>query len=140
MTQTPKRSWLKFGLREIVRGLLPLFPTSRELAAERDMAGRPLVDDEKFYDAHYGNSGIPKAIPLRLRNLFVAQLGKPWDRVVPTDKPEDMYPDIPFEELALEAAEEFGVQVSTGETRELDGSFDSLVRLIAAKLATLQDK
>ena len=107
---------------------------SREWEIELEMSSRPLMDDETFYDTYYGKSGIQQQIPVRLRTLFAVQLGKPWKHLVPTDKVEDVYPDLGFEELVFEAEEEFGIQVGIEEIQQLDGTFDSLVRLIATKL------
>jgi hypothetical protein len=73
-------------------------------------------------------------IPIRLRKLFARELGSPWERLLPTDKPEDVYHDLDFAELVSDAQEEFAVSVSTDEIGELDGSFDSLVRCVASKL------
>jgi hypothetical protein len=72
-----------------------------------------------------------------MRKLFARELGSPWERLQPTDKPEDVYHDIDFAELVYDAQEEFAVSASTEEIRELDGSFDSLGRCVATKLALL---
>ena len=33
---------------------------------ERELAGRPELDDQAFYEAHYGGSGIPGDIPITM--------------------------------------------------------------------------
>lgn len=45
---------------------------------ERELVSRPQLDDQAFYEACYGGSGIPKDIPIRVRKVCVEQLGDCW--------------------------------------------------------------
>ena len=53
---------------------------------ERELAGRPQPDDRAFYEAHYGGSGIPEDIPVRIRKVSVKQLGACWMGLRPDDE------------------------------------------------------
>jgi acyl carrier protein len=125
-----RRRWLRMALAFATDCL----KTGPEQAFERELNARPVTDDETFYQSHYGGSQLPKQIPIQLRRLFATQLGEPWMRILPGDKPADVYLDLDFAELVLDAQDEFGVSISTEELSDLDGSFDSLVRCIAGKL------
>jgi acyl carrier protein len=138
MTPAPKRRWFSFSLRSALDSLTDCVKTRHEQAFERELKGRPLMDDETFYQSHYGGTYIPREIPIQLRRLFAAQLGDPWARVQPADKPADVYHDLDFAELVVDAQEEFGVSISINEMRELDGSFDSLAKVVAEKLGREQ--
>ena len=45
----------------------------------------PNLDDQAFYEAHYGGSGIPEDIPIRVRKVYIEQLGDCWKGVRPDD-------------------------------------------------------
>lgn len=126
--QVPKRRWFSF-LRQAV---VPLVKSQRELAFEAELLGRPLMDDEAFYHSNYAGTGIPRDIPLRLRRLIACQLGSPFERIQPADKPIEGI-DCDFADIVFEVEEEFGVSIPRDEVKQLDGSFDSLVWCVAAK-------
>src|SRR4051812_42958174 len=52
---------------------------------ERELLSRPQLDDQAFYEAHYGGSVIPEDIPIRVRKVYVEQLGDCWKGVRPDD-------------------------------------------------------
>src|SRR5262249_26513364 len=95
---------------------------------ERRYAGE--LDDDAFYLLYYGNTTVPREIPVRLRKLCVKQLGRRWIVV----KPEDCLVDdeIDFVELLLEIAEEFGISIPDEDIGRMDVTFDSVVRYLAA--------
>ncbi|MEX2114426.1 MAG: hypothetical protein WD845_14625 [Pirellulales bacterium] len=136
MTNDPARNrrWFGFSPLAMLGWFSGCLKTEPELAFERELNGRPLMDDETFFRSHYGSTCLPREIPIRLRRLFADQLGAPWARVQPSDKPAEVYLDLDFAELVADAQAEFGLSISTDEMRELDGSFDSLVRCVADKL------
>ena len=45
---------------------------------ERELINRPQLDDQAFYEACYGDTGIPEDIPIRIREVYVEQLGDCW--------------------------------------------------------------
>jgi hypothetical protein len=107
---------------------------TRQEVYKRAMARRPLLDDETFYSTFYARSEVPREVAGRLRHLFAYQLGSPWERLRPRDLIHRVDNDIDFAEVVFEAEEEFGVSVPMAEIRQLNGSFDGLVRCIAQKL------
>jgi len=130
MTPTAKRHWFWSTLRA---ALVPLVKSERELAFEAELQGRTLMDDETFYRSNYANTCIPREIPLRLREVVVRHLGPEFERIQPADKPTDGCAELDLADLIDDVAEEFGVSIPLNEMKELDRSFDSLVKCVAAK-------
>src|SRR5262249_30260671 len=93
-------------------------------------------DDDTFYRTYYGDTDIPKDIPIRVRRVCVEQLGRRWVWVGPDDRPIELYDDLDFAELMYEMAEEFGIAISLDEIRSFDGSFDGIVQYLATKHRT----
>jgi acyl carrier protein len=100
---------------------------------EKELADRPRLDDQAFYEAHYGSSGIPEDIPIRVRKVFVEQLGDCWKGVRPDDNVCESDPDLDLAELLYEIEDEFGIKIPDEEMRKMDGSFDSIVRFVASQ-------
>lgn len=123
----PKRRWFRLILRW-------LSSSKTESEYERILESRHLLSDEAFYQSHYVGSGIPMHVPVRMRAILSRELGEPWNRLIPGDRPVDIIADLDLYELGLEAESEFGIRISAEELNELDGSFDSLVRLVSRKL------
>ena len=122
-----------------VMTLAPLVPTSRQRATWREMRQRPEINDNDFYQQFYGDSGIPEEIPFRLRGLYAKQLG--ISRVLPHDKATDFDDELDCGDLLYEVAEEFSIDFSEEEARELAsvGTFDAIVRCVALKPWTKSD-
>jgi acyl carrier protein len=101
--------------------------TLKAMFRERRYVGE--LDDDDFYRLHYGNTTVPKEIPIRLRKLCVKQLGRRWILV----KPEDCLVDdeLDFYELLLDIAEEFGISIPDEDMDQMDATFDSVVRYLA---------
>ena len=99
---------------------------------ERELEARPQLDDQAFYEAHYADSGIPEDIPIRIRNVYVVQLGDCWRGVRPGDNACDAYPDLDFAELLYEIEDEFGIKIPDEDMRKMDGTFDNGVRYVAS--------
>ena len=78
---------------------------------EREMMSRPQLDDGAFYEAYYGGSGIPEDIPIRVRKVYVEQLGDCWQGVRPGDNVCEAYPDLDLAELLYEIEDEFGIKI-----------------------------
>lgn len=102
----------------------------------RKCKSRPLLSDEEFLDNFYSQSPFPVDIPLRIRKLFREQEGA--DRVIPTDCVWDMSDDFLMDELMYEISEEFRIEVRDHEIVSLDGTFDSIVKLVAQKVSSSQ--
>jgi acyl carrier protein len=100
---------------------------------ERELAGRPELDDQAFYEAHYGGSGIPEDIPVRIRKVYVEQLGDCWKGVRPGDNACQAYPDLDFAELLYEIEDEFGIKIPNEVLETMGGTFDGVVRYVASQ-------
>lgn len=96
------------------------------------------MDDESFYRLYYGNTSIPKDIPIRVRKFLVEQLGSRWRSV----KPEDWViedDELDFAELLYEMEDEFGVSIPHDDMVRLDASFDSIVRYLAGRIHLIKN-
>jgi acyl carrier protein len=103
---------------------------------ERGLAGRPELDDQAFYESHYGGIGIPRDIPIRIRKVYVEQLGDCWKGVRPGDNACQAYPDLDFAELLYEIEDEFGINIPDEMLKTMDGTFDGVVRYVASQRET----
>lgn len=99
-----------------------------------EFVGRPELDDDAFYEKFYAGSGIPKEILVRLRRLYVKELGREWRRLVPQDNPANMYDDLDLADLFELVGEHFGVPFPLEDMERLDGSFDAVVRYVAERV------
>jgi acyl carrier protein len=91
------------------------------------------LDDDAFYRLYYGNTTIPKDIPIRVRKVCVEQMGRRWLRV----KPEDWLienDDLDFFDLMDEIGDEFDITIPNEDIQRLDASFDSVVRHLAGRI------
>ena len=117
--------------RAIIEGLSRLFETDRCEDA---------MDDETFYRTYYGNTDIPREIPIRVRRVFVEQLGSRWGRVEPGDRPAEEEGELDFAELIYEIEDEFGIKVGDEDMQRLvgvDDSFDGIVQYLARNQSRL---
>ena len=100
---------------------------------ERELMRRPQLDDQAFYQAHYGGSGIPEDIPIRVREVYVEQLGAYWKGVRPHDNACESYPDMDLAWLLYEIEDEFGIKIPDEDVKQMDGTFDAIVRYIGSQ-------
>lgn len=100
---------------------------------EREMDARLHVDDKIFYDSYYAGTGIPNDIPIRLRRLVAHQLGRPWEKVVPSDNLPSIDPELDMYELLVEIDEEFKVSIAETEVAGQLDTFDSIVQCLFAQ-------
>ena len=91
------------------------------------------MDDQAFHEAHYGGSGIPEDIPIRVRKVYVEQLGDCWKGVRLDDNVCESDPDLDLAELLYEIEDELGIKIAWDEMRKLDGTFDAIVRYVASQ-------
>src|SRR5437868_5895236 len=89
------------------------------------------LDDEMFYHTYYGDSPVPKDIPIRVRKVLVEQLGSRWMCVKPQDRPTDEDTELDLAELVYEIEDEFRILISKADMQQLDGSFDAIVQYLA---------
>ena len=74
----------------------------------------------------------PRDIPVRVRKVYVEQLGDCWKGVRPDDNVCEAYPDLDFAELLYEIEDEFGIKIPDEEMKKMDGTFDAVVRYVAS--------
>lgn len=110
-----------FSLREICRHLLSVF----------GCCGSQDIADDAFYQEHYGNSNVPRDIPIRVRKVFIEQLGTRWNLVRPEERPTDEDEELDLADLLNEVEHEFNIKIPLVDMRQLDGSFDSIVQYVA---------
>ena len=103
---------------------------------ERELLSRPQLDDHAFYEAHYDGSGIPEDIPIRVRKVYVEQLGDCWKGVRPDDDVCGAYPDLDLAELLYEIEDEFKIKIPDEEMRKMNGTFDAIVLYVASVLSS----
>jgi hypothetical protein len=125
--------FLAVGIPLAVLAALFLKP-AKERRFEQALASRPQLDDDTFYETFYGGTDIPRAIPVRLRRLYAAQLGRRWLKVFPRDNPALVCDDLDFADLLTDVGQEFGVAFPPEARRQLDGSFDSVVKYLAEQV------
>jgi acyl carrier protein len=99
---------------------------------ERELVSRRQLDDQAFYDAHFGGNGMPKDIPLRVCKVCVEQLGDCWKGVGPDDSLCESDPDRDLAELFYEIEDEFRIKIPDEEMKRMDGSVDAIVRYVAS--------
>ena len=111
-----------------MRGIVALLSNVFCSRFERELANRPQLDDQAFYDAHYCGSGIPDDIPIRVRKICVEQLGDCRKGVRPDDNVCESHPDLDLAELLYEIEDEFGIKIPDDKMKRMDGTFDAIVR------------
>lgn len=112
--------------------LSPLIPSAEERANWKRLKQRELLDDDAFYERFYAGTDIPKEIPLCLRRLYAEELQ--MDEVWPEDNAVEFDGELDFGDVLDRAERDFGVRFTEEEIRQIDGSFGSVVKLVAKKL------
>ncbi len=102
--------------------------------ALRNIAARPVLDDDAFCERYYSGPDIPKHIPIRLRSVWTRQLGSAWRAVEPSDEPGEVLWWLDYADLCRVAAKEFGITIPKEDWPSIGFSFDSLVRYLAGRL------
>jgi acyl carrier protein len=100
---------------------------------ERELVSRRQLDDQDFYDAHFGGSGIPEDIPIRVRKVCVEQLGDCWNGVRSDDDVCESDPNLDLAELLFEIEDEFRIKIPDEVMKQMDGTFDAIVRYVATE-------
>jgi hypothetical protein len=109
--------------------LAPLIPSAEERANRKRLKERQILDDDAFYERFYAGTGIPKEIPLCLRRVYTSELF--MAAVWPEDKAVEFDGELDFGRVLWRVQREFGVQFMKEDIRDIDGSFDSVVQLVA---------
>lgn len=115
-------------------------------ASEREYAEtlrrRPRLTESEFYDAFYAETGIPRAIPARLRKLLESIIGDDLAALQPEDNIAMIYDGLDFADVLYRVEREFHLRIpltvfrppsdtpGAFQTDPIDGTFDSLVRYL----------
>jgi hypothetical protein len=118
--------------RPPIMTLSPLIASAEERRFRRAVRERPRLSDDEFHNRFYKDTEVPRHIPIRLRKIYATELG--MDGVWPQDKATDFDGELDFADWMATVADEFGVQFADQEIRQMDGSFDSIVKCLAEKL------
>lgn len=122
---------------------------SSERAYAEELTRRRPLDDVEFYDTFYGGTGIPSEIPVRLRRLLGRIIGDDLRGLWPEDNIAAIYEGLDFADVLYRVEREFDLRIPLtvvhfsppSETPrscpadQLNGTFDSLVRYLAARCA-----
>lgn len=105
-----------------------------ERTFHRTLKRRDPMDDMTFYESFYASTDVPADIPRRLRPIYANFFGIDEARLWPTDRPPEIV-DVDTVDLLREIEIEFDVSMSDADAERIDGSFDSIVRYLAATTA-----
>lgn len=121
--------WLRTGEPPEL-SLSPLIQCREEREFHRNLRKRQKLNDGDFYDTYYANSGIPRRFPMELRMSLEGVFGLDFAALHPADNL--IYADVELDwaDLICRVNREFDIAIPKDEVRELDGTFDSLLRCI----------
>jgi hypothetical protein len=100
----------------------------------RELAERGSLNGDEFYKQYYADSGIPEDVPGRLRPIYSRFFDIEDGKLRPHDRPPEMN-DLDTVDLVREIEAEFQIAISDKDAEQIDGSFDSIVRYLAANRA-----
>lgn len=110
-----------------------LSPKEREFV--RRLRERPQLSDLELYRAFYQDSGIPEHLPGKLREVFEDAFGMDLDGIRPEDNLYVANTEVDWGDIVFRVKCVFGVVLTSEDLAGLDGTFDSLVKLVARKAA-----
>jgi hypothetical protein len=114
--------------------LAPLVSSPETKANWERIISRPLLDDDAYFQQYYASSGIRPDIPIRLRAVCARELGDELRRIAPTDS-LIIDDELDLLEFMYEVQDEFRFTASLAEMKDLDDSFDSIVRFVNRKIS-----
>jgi acyl carrier protein len=97
------------------------------------------LDDHTFYQRYYGNTAVPKDIPVRLRKVLVQQMGRRWLRVTPEDWLIES-DEIDFVDVLDDIGDEFGLSIPDEDMKQLEPAFNSIVHYLAARIGQQKEE
>jgi hypothetical protein len=116
-----------------VMSLSPLLPSRESRAYKNELRKRPQLDDDSFFARFYGETDVPKDIPIGVRKVCMEEMDRLLSRIEPDDLLSALDDELGLAEVLHQVESQFGVKFSMEEMRALDGSFDSVVQLLKAK-------
>jgi hypothetical protein len=109
--------------------LYPLMPSAQERKFHRTLRQRPQLTDEEFYQAFYARTELPPELPPALRRSMEGWLGN-LKGLHPGDNLFHACDDLDWEILLEEVEQDFKVSIPRDRVSDLDGTFDSLLRVV----------
>jgi hypothetical protein len=94
---------------------------------------RPKLNDEEFYEAFYADSGIPRELPAQLRSSLASMFGLDMSAVRPNDNLVEADGELDWSDVFYVIEREFKVSIPRESWDEFDGTFDCLIRMVAAR-------
>jgi hypothetical protein len=99
----------------------------------RDVARRDTLNDEEFFRQFYGECEVPRELVLRLLPKYSREFGFDPGKLRPLDRPPALI-ELDTGDFIVEIEREFGLKIPDQDAEQLDGSFDSIVRYLAARM------
>jgi hypothetical protein len=94
---------------------------------------RPKLNDEEFYEAFYAGSGIPRELPAQLRSRLQLMFGLELASLRPQDNLGEADRWLDWTDVFYVIDREFKVSIPREAWDEFDGTFNCLLRMIAAR-------
>jgi hypothetical protein len=126
--------WRRGEPPEIVMSLSPLFPSPAEREFRRSLAERTQLNDDAFYDAFYAKSEMPRQIPIRIREMLQDAIGIDFGGLRPDDDLVVASDELDWADIFYRVQREFSVSIPKEAWSEFDGTFDSLVKMVAGRM------
>lgn len=113
-------------------GLMGAFEPRTLRDFQRTLRARPSRTDEEFAAAYDHDSGVPAEIPIRLRRLLEEITGIDLSGLAADDNLLAPTDELDWADVLHRMSREFGLPFSPSTLDGFDGSFDALVRRVAA--------
>ena len=125
----------KISLGQLLWSLFPFSDLYDEWMFNREVAARDDLESEDFYRRYYEGTGVPQRVVLGVLPIYSKFFGLPARKLRPHDWPPQIA-EFDTEPLVRDIETEFGM--SHAKWEEVDGSFDSVVRYVAAKILEIE--
>ena len=107
---------------------------SRERRYEVVMRDREILGGHEFHQRYYDGSAVPEFVADEVRKIFADQFGYDAGRLRPEDKFSWIIEEVDSAPLIKALEERFGLALGSEELEKLNGSVDSVIRLVARRL------
>jgi len=98
----------------------------------RAVAAREPLDETQFYANYYSQTNVPFDTVRRLRPMYCKIFDIEVGKLRPHDRPP-ILAELDTSDFIEDIEMEFGVSISDKDAETIDGSFDSIVRFLAAQ-------
>jgi hypothetical protein len=118
-------------LHRAIEWIARAFQYESEQRYADECSHRPLLSDDEFIQKYFSSSGIKRDVPLRVRRVLAEQLG--FEKIVPSDCPAEIIPDIDLQDVLDEIGEEFEIALNVEDLPGNDYSFGAMVVAINSR-------